>query len=207
MIILNPLEPWPGELVLDAAGGRRRERDHARRRLRRPVPRRRAARPRVRRRTTTAGSAPRAGCEAGREKLERMRPYRRAPRPDACCSWRARGTSRSPPVALRRAHADPGGAARGARPIEDKRAELAAARRSAGASSARRSSRRSARSATTAARMALKGASPEHEGAAAARPLGAGRGADRRWPARWGIDPRARPGAATSDDRGGPEHD
>jgi aryl-alcohol dehydrogenase-like predicted oxidoreductase len=44
MIILNPLEPWPGELAL---GTLRRADHHPRRRLRRAVPRRRAARPRV----------------------------------------------------------------------------------------------------------------------------------------------------------------
>ena len=47
MVILNPLEPWPGELVLDAAAAPRRPAHHPRRRLRRAVPRRRPARPRV----------------------------------------------------------------------------------------------------------------------------------------------------------------
>ena len=47
MVILNPLEPWPGELVLDAARAPRRAAHHPRRRLRRAVPRRRAARARV----------------------------------------------------------------------------------------------------------------------------------------------------------------
>ena len=73
MIILNPLEPWPGELCLGAAATARREGDHPRRRLRRPVLRRRAARP---------GAAPHdhrsfrpAGwIEAGRERLDAMRP-------------------------------------------------------------------------------------------------------------------------------------
>ena len=65
MVILNPLEPWPGELVLDAAAPPRRRADHARRRLRRPVPRRRAARPRVPPATTTAASARPAGSSAG----------------------------------------------------------------------------------------------------------------------------------------------
>ena len=41
MVILNPLEPWPGELVLDAAAPSRRPAHHAGRRLRRAVPRRR----------------------------------------------------------------------------------------------------------------------------------------------------------------------
>ena len=75
MIILNPLEPWPGELVLGAAAERERGRDHARRRLRRRVPRRRAPRPRASPSATTAASARRAGCRRAREKLELMRPY------------------------------------------------------------------------------------------------------------------------------------
>ena len=61
MVILNPLEPWPGELR--AAGGRdaRRRADHARGRLRRAV-RRRPRRPgRRSARATTAASAPTAG--------------------------------------------------------------------------------------------------------------------------------------------------
>ena len=37
MVILNPLEPWPGELCLDAAAPPRHRGDHAGRRLRRPV--------------------------------------------------------------------------------------------------------------------------------------------------------------------------
>ena len=65
MVILNPLEPWPGELVLDAARRHDVQPHHARRRLRRPVPRRRAARPPVRRATTTARSGRRAGSSAG----------------------------------------------------------------------------------------------------------------------------------------------
>ena len=47
MVILNPLEPWPGELVLPAAERHDVQADHPRRRLRRPVPRRRHARARV----------------------------------------------------------------------------------------------------------------------------------------------------------------
>ena len=37
MIILNPFEPWPGELCLDAAAAPRRQGDHPRGRLRRPL--------------------------------------------------------------------------------------------------------------------------------------------------------------------------
>ena len=72
MIILNPLEPWPGELCLDAAASRC-EPDHARRRLRRAVLRRPASRVR----SWPAGPPwlPAAGwIEAGRERLDAMRP-------------------------------------------------------------------------------------------------------------------------------------
>ena len=75
MVILTPMEPWPGELVLDAAARERREPDHARRRLRRPVPRRRAAGPLLRRVRPPQVPPRRAGSSAGREKLELMRPY------------------------------------------------------------------------------------------------------------------------------------
>ena len=74
MVILNPLEPWPGELVLPAAERHGVRADHARRRLRRAVPRRRAARPRVPASGTTARSGPQGWIERGRERLERMRP-------------------------------------------------------------------------------------------------------------------------------------
>ena len=65
MLILGPLEPWPGELPLAAAAAQRRARHHARGRLRRALPRRRAARARVRRAATTAASGPRAGSRPG----------------------------------------------------------------------------------------------------------------------------------------------
>ena len=49
MIILNPLEPWPGELVLGGGPRERRQPDRAGRGLRGPVPRRRPPRPCFRR--------------------------------------------------------------------------------------------------------------------------------------------------------------
>ena len=61
MVILNPLEPWPGELCLPRGRRARRQGHHARRRLRRPVPRRRAARPRLRRARPPHVPARRAG--------------------------------------------------------------------------------------------------------------------------------------------------
>ena len=65
MIILNPFEPWPGELCLDAAARRRGQGDHPGRRLRRPLLGRPAARHGAGRRATTAPSARRAGSRPG----------------------------------------------------------------------------------------------------------------------------------------------
>ncbi len=74
MIILNPLEPWPGELCLGAAAAARRAGDHAGRRLRRAVLRRSACPARSWPAATTAGSARPAGSRRGRERLDAMRP-------------------------------------------------------------------------------------------------------------------------------------
>ena len=81
MVILNPLEPWPGELVLDAAAPPRRAPDHARGRLRRPVPRRRAAGPPV----PALGPPLVPPRGLGRARARAARPHaadRRAPRAD-----------------------------------------------------------------------------------------------------------------------------
>ncbi len=107
MIILGPLEPWPGELVLDAAaahdvslitrvvdyGGLFHDDvlpghdfasyDHRKFR-------------------------PEGWVEAGRERLERMRPYADPPRPDDASAGLP-VEPRPPGGALRGAHADPGG--------------------------------------------------------------------------------------------------
>ena len=61
MLILNPFEPWPGELALAAAARHGVQRDHPRGGLRRPLPRRRATRARVRPTAITAASARTAG--------------------------------------------------------------------------------------------------------------------------------------------------
>ena len=74
MVILNPLEPWPGELVLDAAARHDVRADHARRRLRRAVLGRRAARPRVPALRPPRASARRAGSSAGGSGWSAMRP-------------------------------------------------------------------------------------------------------------------------------------
>ena len=80
MVILNPLEPWPGELVLPAAREHGVEAHHARGRLRRPVLGRRPARARVRAARPSRLPARRLG--RGRPRAPRAdAPGRRAPRP------------------------------------------------------------------------------------------------------------------------------
>jgi aryl-alcohol dehydrogenase-like predicted oxidoreductase len=182
MIILNPLEPWPGELVLDAAtahgvdlitrvvdyggifhddvlpGHIFPERDHRKFR-------------------------PDGWVRAGREKLELMRPY--AERHgltmlQLACAW---NLAHPPVQCVAPTLIQESGAS--ARPVEDKRAELATlpdTRLSAEEVQAIRAI------GDNAGCMALKGASPEHEGSP--RPdswrlddeLSAVAG-------RWGIDP------------------
>jgi aryl-alcohol dehydrogenase-like predicted oxidoreductase len=182
MIILSPLEPWPGELVLEAAAAHEvglitRVVDyggmffddvlsedsfaaHDHRRFR-----------------------PDGWVQGGREKLEQMRPY--ADRSgltmlQLACAWNlSHGAVRCvAPTLIQES-------GRGARPIEDKRAELAMfddTRLSAEEVLAVRAIGDNTGS------MALKGASPEHEGVS--RPD--------RWSlddelsavaGRWGIDP------------------
>ena len=160
MLILNPLEPWPGELALGAAAAAGVQviarvvdygglfHDDVR------------ARPRVPRRATTARSGPPAGSRRAVERIERMRPI--AERHgltmlQLACAW---DLAHAPvacvaPTLIQ----EPGPAAR---PIEDKRAELAALPRERRADAAEVAEIR--RSATTRGCMALKGAVPDHEG-------------------------------------------
>jgi aryl-alcohol dehydrogenase-like predicted oxidoreductase len=190
MIILGPLEPWPGELVLDAAAARDvslitrvvdygglfhddvlpghafAEYDH--------------------RKFRPDGWVP-----AGREKLELMRPI--AARHglsmlQLACAWNLAqpGVRCVAPTLIQESGAQ-------ARPVEDKRAELAELTALlAGASDGRLLSEEEVRAireiGDNAGCMALKGASLEHEGPSLAD----------RWPlddelegiaARWGIDP------------------
>jgi aryl-alcohol dehydrogenase-like predicted oxidoreductase len=187
MIILNPLEPWPGELVLDAAaahgvnlitrvvdfggvfhddvldGHLFVERDHRRFR-------------------------PEGWVGEGRRKLELMRPY--AERHgltmlQLACAWNlAHPTVRCVAPTLIQETGE------GARPIEDKRAELAALDRAlerGGGLSAEEVQAMRAIGENTGC-MALKGASLEHEGSPHPD----------RWmldgelssvAGRWGIDP------------------
>ncbi|HXR28844.1 MAG TPA: aldo/keto reductase [Solirubrobacteraceae bacterium] len=190
MIILNPLEPWPGELALGAAadnevsvitrvvdyggifhddvrpGHRFADYDHRKFR-------------------------PAGWVQAGRERLELMRPY--AERHgltmlQLACAWNLahRSVGCVAPTLIQESGAD-------ARPVEDKRAELAAVRAewSADAGQALLSPQevRELRAlGDNTGCMALKGASSEHEGPP--RPD--------RWQldedllavaGRWGIDP------------------
>jgi aryl-alcohol dehydrogenase-like predicted oxidoreductase len=183
MIILNPLEPWPGELCLDAAarhdvkvltrvvdygglfwgdlrpGMELAEHDH------------RAFRPE-------------GWIAAGLEKLERLRPFaeRAGLTPmQLACQWNLGhpAVESVAPTLIQEIGPE-------ARPIEDKRAELAALPADQRLSAEDLAAIR--KIGDNAGCMALKGASPEHEGEE--RPD--------RWPltedlaavgSRWGIDP------------------
>jgi aryl-alcohol dehydrogenase-like predicted oxidoreductase len=183
MIILNPLEPWPGELVLDAAaahgvdlitrvvdyggifhddvleGHGFPERDHRRFR-------------------------PDGWVRAGREKLERMRPY--AERHgltmlQLACAWNlAHPAVRcvAPTLIQESGH--------GARPIEDKRRELAELPDTQLGAEEVRAMRAIGDNAGC---MALKGASMEHEGGPCADRWGFDDGLS-AVAGRWEIDPR-----------------
>jgi aryl-alcohol dehydrogenase-like predicted oxidoreductase len=193
MIILGPLEPWPGELVLDAAAAHEvslitrvvdygglfhddvladddfAEHDHRRFR-------------------------PAGWVREGRQKLELMRPY--AERHgltmlQLACAWNLAQTAVGcvAPTLIQESGA-------GARPIEQKRAELAAVTPHAGLSAEELQAIRQIGQNTGC--MPLKGASAEHEGAP--RPD--------RWEldgelwaiaGRWSIDPRRDLGAGAGD--------
>jgi aryl-alcohol dehydrogenase-like predicted oxidoreductase len=182
MIILNPLEPWPGELVLDAAA---------------------AAEIGVITRVADFGGLfwgdvtdietfppqdhrrfrPAGWIEAGNERIEEMRPIaeRRGLTPlQLACQWNlAHPAVRCVvPTLIQEA-------GEGARPIEDKRAELAALPEQALTAGDVAEIRRIGDNHGC---MALKGATPAHEGEAVAD----------SWPLnpelvaageRWGVDP------------------
>ena len=183
MIILNPLEPWPGELCLDAARG------HGVRLIARvvdygglfwddvrpghPFP------PRDHRTFRPAGWV-----EAGVEKLERLRPIadRHGLTPlQLAAQWCLAHAPVACTVPTLIQELGPG-----ARPIEDKRAELLATPRAVVLDDDEVESIRRIGDNTGA--MALKGADPQHEGEPRAD----------RWPLtpeldavarRWGIEP------------------
>jgi aryl-alcohol dehydrogenase-like predicted oxidoreductase len=192
MIILNPLEPWPGELVLDAAaahdvslitrvvdygglfhddvlpGHAFAEHDHRRFR-------------------------PEGWVGEGRQKLEQMRPY--AERHglsmlQLACAWNLAqpGVCCVAPTLIQESGA-------GARPIEDKRTELAAVTGSGGLSAEEVRAIRAIGENTGC--MNLKGASAEHEGPP--RPDRWGLDGELEAVARrWSIDPRRDLGAAAA---------
>ncbi len=95
MIILSPMEPWPGELVLERGRQARREADHPRGGLRRRVPRRRAPGARFRAVRPPQVPSRRAGWRRGWRSSSGC-----APTPSAtgsrCCSSPASGTSLMP---------------------------------------------------------------------------------------------------------------
>ena len=186
MIILNPLEPWPGELVLDAAaahgvslitrvvdyggvfhddvlpGHPFAERDHRRFR-------------------------PEGWVRTGREKLERMRPY--AERHgltmlQLACAWNlAHPAVRCvAPTLIQESGA---GGTSMPRPIEDKRAELAALPDTRLSAEEVRAIRVIGENTGC---MALKGASLEHEGSPRADSWGLD-GELSAVAGRWGIEP------------------
>jgi aryl-alcohol dehydrogenase-like predicted oxidoreductase len=189
MIILNPLEPWPGELVLDAAaahgvslitrvvdhgglfhddvlaGHAFAEHDHRRFR-------------------------PHGWVAEGREKLERMRPYAKRhglTMLQLACAWNLAhpGVRCVAPTLVQESGAE-------ARPIEDKRAELAALGARGGTRRGAELSRGEVRAIRSIGEntgcMALKGASLEHEGAPEADRWGLD-GELHAVAERWGIDP------------------
>jgi aryl-alcohol dehydrogenase-like predicted oxidoreductase len=192
MIILNPLEPWPGELCLEAAsrhgvsvitrvvdygglfwddllpGAELPEGDHR-------------------------GFRPEGWIKAGCEKLERMRPIAGAAglTPiQLACQWNLAHAAVECAVPTLIQEAGPN-----ARPIEDKHEELAALPAEQRLGAAEVEQIRAIGDNTGC--MALKGASPEHDGAE--RPD--------RWPLsgelaevgrRWGIDPERDLSAAAS---------
>jgi aryl-alcohol dehydrogenase-like predicted oxidoreductase len=190
MIILNPLEPWPGELVLDAArtanvgliarvvdygglfhddvlpGHAFAEHDH---RMFRPA----------------------GWIEAGRERLEQMRPIADAhgmSMLQLACAWDlAQSTVRCVAPTLIQEPAASGG--QSPRAIEHKRAELAAVPEVIARSPLRPDEVRRLREiGENTGCMALKGANLAHEGPA--RPDRWGLDGDLRALAgRWGIDP------------------
>ena len=185
MLILNPLEPWPGELALDACSSAgvdviTRVVDYGGLFFDDVLPGHDFARGDHR------GFRPTGWVQAGRERIEQMRPL--ADRHDLtllqlACQWNLAHPAVAcvAPTLIQEAGPE-------ARPVEDKRAELAALPRDQRLSAAEVGEIRAI--GDNRGCMALKGASPDHEGDE--RPD--------RWAldapardvaARWGIDPDA----------------
>ncbi len=193
MIILGPLEPWPGELCLDAAADGRRQGDHPRGRLRRPVLRRsgpgqafahgdhRGFRPAG---WIEAGRAPHRGHAADRRPagltmIQLACQWNLAHGPVACVA----------PTLIQEVGSE-------ARPVEDKRAELAALppelrlteRRRRGDPRARRQHRL----------HVAQGRQPRSTPARSGPIAGRSMSSSRRWPTGGGSSP-----SATCPQRGG----
>jgi aryl-alcohol dehydrogenase-like predicted oxidoreductase len=170
MIILNPLEPWPGELCLGAAAAQgvkviTRVVDYGGLFFDDLLPSQEFP-PHDHRRFRPAGWV-----EAGRERMESMRPVAR--RADLtmiqlACQWNLahQAVACTAPTLIQEVGRD-------ARPVEDKRAELAALPAELRLTEADVEEIRSLGDNTGC--MALKGASPEHSGEAR--------------PDRWELDP------------------
>lgn len=171
MLILNPLEPWPGELALGAAAS------HHVRVITRVVDYGGLFHDDVLpghafERSDHRGFRPDGWVEEGLARLARMRPYaaRHGLTPlQLACQW---NLAHEPvacvaPTLIQEAHAD-------AKPIEAKRAELAAVPAEVVLSEAEVAELRAIGDNTGC--MALKGASPDHEG--------------EERPDRWALDPR-----------------
>jgi aryl-alcohol dehydrogenase-like predicted oxidoreductase len=185
MIILNPMEPWPGELVLDAA------REHDVKLITRVVdygglfwddvlPGHEL------RKDDHRSFRPAGWVEAGREKLERMRPV--AERHGLSMMQLATQWDLAHPQVECAVPTLIQEAGAGARPVEEKRVELAATPREVVLTAEDVDEVRAIGDNTGC--MALKGASPDHEGEARAD----------RWPLndelagvaeRWGIEPES----------------
>ena len=183
MLILGPLEPWPGELPAGGGGAQRREGRHARGRLRRAVLGRRAARARVPARRPPRLS-PRGLGRGGPREARQAAPDRGAPLAHAAAAR------------LRVEPRPPGGRVRG--PDADRGAGRATSRSSASARSSPACRPISPLSAEEVdairaigdnrGSMLLKGATPDHEGDEAPDRWTLGPG-HAEIAERWGIEP------------------
>jgi aryl-alcohol dehydrogenase-like predicted oxidoreductase len=183
MIILNPLEPWPGELCLDAAAR------HEVKVLTRVVDYgglfwgdMRAGMELAK--TDHRGFRPAGWIEAGLEKLERLLPFaeRAGLSPiQLACQWNLAHPAVECVAPTLIQEIDPQ-----ARPIEDKRADLAALPAEIRLSETDRDAIRAIGDNTGS--MVLKGASPTHEGAEQPDRWGLSEDLVQAG-GRWGIDP------------------
>ena len=171
MIILNPLEPWPGELCLGAAAAQDVQGDHSRGRLRRAVLRRRAPGQRVPANAITAAFAPPAGSRpdaSGSSRCGRSPQRAGLTMIQLACQWNLAHGPVACVVPTLIQEIGPS-----ARPIEYKRTELAALPAEIRLTDADVEQIRSLGDNTGC--MALKGASPRARGRGSPGSLGARR--------------------------------